>query len=145
MTIFDQLRRDEGLELKPYRDTSVMIGFEGKVGKLTIGIGRNLDDVGVSEAEANYMLGNDVAKVTSVLRQKLPWVDDLNEARFAVLQNLAFNIGVGSVLKFIQMLSKLQQERFEEAATELQDSLWFHQTGDRAKRLVRQLQLGEWS
>jgi len=135
MDIFEQLKRDEGLRLKPYTDT---------VGKLTIGIGRNLDDVGISEAEANYLLGNDVAIATSALRQRLPWVDDLDEARLGVLQNMCFNLGIGGLLKFPSMLGKLQQKLYDEAAAEMMDSAWYHQVGDRAKRLVLQMQKGEW-
>lgn len=43
----EELIRDEGLRLKPYRDT---------VGKLTIGVGRNLDDVGITKDEAMHLL-----------------------------------------------------------------------------------------
>lgn len=135
MDIFEQLRRDEGVRLKPYRDT---------VGKLTIGIGRNLDDVGISEAEANYLLGNDVAKATSGVRQKLPWVDSLDDARMGVLVNMAFNMGVDGLMKFPGMLGKLQRGLYDEAAAEMVDSAWYHQVGDRAARLVKQMQTGVW-
>jgi len=135
MDIFEQIKRDEGLRLKPYKDT---------VGKLTIGIGRNLDDVGISEAEANYLLGNDVAKATSAIRQTLPWADDLNEARMGVLVNMAFNMGIAGLLKFPGMLGKLQRGLYEEAAAEMVDSAWYHQVGERAKRLVTQMQTGIW-
>lgn len=47
----DMLIRHEGLKLKPYRDT---------VGKLTIGAGRNLNDLGISEREAMFLLDNDI-------------------------------------------------------------------------------------
>lgn len=135
MDIFDQLKRDEAVRLKPYRDT---------VGKLTIGVGRNLDDVGLSEAEANYLLGNDVAKATSGIRQKLPWVDSLDDARMGVLVNMAFNMGVDGLLKFVGMLGKMQRGLYDEAAAEMIDSAWYHEVGDRAKRLVIQMQKGEW-
>ena len=49
-----QLERHEGLRLKPYRDT---------VGKLTVGYGRNLEDVGISRDEADFMLDNDIDQV----------------------------------------------------------------------------------
>jgi lysozyme len=52
-SLIEQLRRDEGCVLKPYRD---------QVGKLTIGVGRNLDDVGISSDEAEYLLANDIVK-----------------------------------------------------------------------------------
>ena len=134
-TIFDQLKRDEGLGLKPYRDS---------VGKLTIGIGRNLDDVGISEAEANYLLGNDVAKVTSAIRQQLPWADDLDDARFGVLQNMAFNLGVSGLLQFHNMLSALQSQDWHGAAQEMMNSVWARQVGARATRLEQQMITGQW-
>lgn len=51
--LINDLIRDEGLKLKPYRCTS---------NKLTIGIGRNLDDNGITEAEARYLLHNDLGR-----------------------------------------------------------------------------------
>ena len=45
-----QLVRHEGMRLKPYRCTA---------GKLTIGIGRNLDDRGISQKEAYVLLEYD--------------------------------------------------------------------------------------
>jgi lysozyme len=48
-----QLVRYEGLRLKPYRCTA---------GKLTIGIGRNLDDCGISQTEAYVLLENDIPR-----------------------------------------------------------------------------------
>jgi len=46
-----QLVRHEGLKLKPYRCTA---------GKLTIGIGINLDVCGISQKEAYTMLERDI-------------------------------------------------------------------------------------
>ena len=48
-----QLTRHEGLRLKPYRDT---------LGHLTIGVGRNLSEVGISEAEAIALLDADIQR-----------------------------------------------------------------------------------
>ena len=45
--IKEQLVRHEGLRLKPYRSSA---------GKLTIGIGRNLDDRGIRQKEAQATL-----------------------------------------------------------------------------------------
>jgi hypothetical protein len=45
------LSRFEGLRLKPYRDT---------VGKLTIGFGRNLEEKGISQLEAEFLLYQDI-------------------------------------------------------------------------------------
>jgi lysozyme len=80
------LTRDEALRLKPYRDS---------VGKLSIGVGRNLDDKGISEAEAEFMLTNDITEHLALLDKYLPWWRTLDEARQLALANLAFNLGVG--------------------------------------------------
>ena len=45
--LLSDLVRDEGLRLRPYADT---------VGKTTIGVGRNLTDVGISHDEALALL-----------------------------------------------------------------------------------------
>lgn len=135
MDIFEQLRRDEGFGAKPYRDSA---------GKTTIGFGRNLDDVGISEAEANYLLENDVGNAIGRLRHNLPWVDSLDEARFGVLVNMCFNLGIQGLLQFRDMLGKTQQGLYDEAAAAMQDSVWYHQLPIRAKRLVTQMQKGEW-
>ncbi len=51
-----QLIRHKGLKLKPYRCTA---------GKLTIGVGRNLDDCGISQTEAYVLLENDIQSKVS--------------------------------------------------------------------------------
>ena len=53
-----ELRRDEGVRLKPYRDT---------VGKITIGVGRNLTDVGITPDEADVLLDHDIAAAIGYL------------------------------------------------------------------------------
>jgi lysozyme len=57
------LIRDEGLKLKPYTDT---------VGKLTIGIGRNLTDRGISRQEALVLARNDVDAAAAELDRFAP-------------------------------------------------------------------------
>lgn len=126
----DDLKRDEGLRLKPYRDT---------VGKLTIGYGRNLDDVGITEDEAEYMLEGDIEHVLEQLDRTLPWWNDLNESRKRALVNMAFNLGIGGLLKFKKMLAALKAGDYEHAAVEALDSRWAKQVGQRADRIAELL------
>lgn len=135
MTIQEQLRRDEGLKLKPYRDSA---------GKLTIGVGRNLDDCGISEGEAEVMLDNDIARVNRELHAYLPWTDSLDEVRRAVLVNMAFNVGTVSLLHFRKTLAHAQAGRYAEAAAEMLNSDWEKQVGPRAHRLAKQMETGDW-
>lgn len=141
--IKSQLRLDEGTNLKLYRDTADVIGFEGRKGNVTIGTGINLE-IGISPAEDNWLLDNRIAVATAFLRVKLPWVDELDEARLGVLLNMTFNLGIDGVLKFKGMLGWLQRKDYSRAAAEMVDSLWYHQVGERAKRLVEQMLTGQW-
>lgn len=135
MDIFEQLRRDEGVRLKPYTDT---------VGKLTIGVGRNLTDKGISDDEATLLLQDDVAEVTSALTAALSWLATLDDARKGVLVNLAFNLGVAGLLAFHNTLTALQAGDWTTAAAQLLDSKWAGQVGARATRLADQIRLGAW-
>lgn len=135
MSIFDQLKRDEGLRLTPYKDT---------VGKVTIGYGRNLDDVGISPDEAVYMLQGDVRKAVTDVNQHLPWAKDLDDARLGVLINLTFNMGIHGLMEFKNTLALIEEKDFDQAAEELLQSKWAEQTGARAHRLSIQLRSGEW-
>lgn len=135
MTLIDQLIRDEGLRLKPYKDT---------VGKLTIGVGRNLSDVGISEAEAMVLLSNDVQEATKSLEQAFPWIVVLDDVRLAALLNMTFNMGVGGLSGFRQFMAAMQQGNWTEAKTQMLDSVWAEQVGARAQRLALQVETGIW-
>jgi lysozyme len=127
------LRRDEGLRLKPYRCTA---------GKLTIGYGRNLDAKGITEAEAEDLLRDDVAGVFAELDRALPWWRDLSEGRQRGLANMAFNLGVPRLLGFRLMIGALRRSDYEEAARQALDSKWARQVGDRAERIAKLIREG---
>lgn len=130
----EELTRDEGLRLKPYKDS---------VGKLTIGVGRNLDDVGITAEEAKSLLSNDIQRTIVALDTAIPWWKGLDSVRQRVLVNMAFNMGVGKLLGFKNTLAAIQAGKFEDAATEMLDSTWARQVGARAQRLALMMQKGE--
>jgi len=135
MTLVEQLFRDEGVRLKPYRDS---------VGKLTIGIGRNLDDKGISATEAEMLLSDDIAEVQAKLQAALPWVYQLDDARRGVLENMAFNMGVEGLLQFHHMLGYVQTGKYDQASFEMLQSKWATEVGPRATRLAQQMRTGVW-
>ena len=138
MSIIDlvsQLRRDEGLRLRPYRD---------QVGKLTIGIGRNLDDDGISEEEADFLLANDIKNTQVSLFAALPWTVDLDEARQGVLLNMAFNMGLHGLMQFKGTLALVETGDYAGAAQAMLESEWAKQVGPRAQRLSIQMDQGTW-
>lgn len=132
-TLKAELRRDEGVRLKPYRDA---------VGKLTIGVGRNLDDVGITAAEAGLLLDADVARAAADLDRALPWWRRLTEARQRALLNMAFNLGLPRLLGFEGMLAALAAGDPVRAAAEALDSRWARQVGERAQRVARMIREG---
>lgn len=129
----DELVRDEGVRLKPYKDS---------VGKTSIGVGRNLDDVGISRAEAMQLLENDILRTESDLDALLPWWRGLDPVRQRVLMNMAFNMGIKSLLGFKTTLAAVRAGKYEEAATGMLNSLWAQQVGARAQRLAAMMKGG---
>lgn len=130
----DQLALHEGRRLKPYVDT---------VGKLTIGVGRNLTDRGISLSESNVLLHNDIDVVIHQLNEKLPWWKKMNRVRRLVLADMCFNLGIGRLLLFENTLAAMRRGDYELAATEMLSSKWAKQVGSRATRLSEMMRTGE--
>ena len=128
-----QIKRHEGLKLKPYRCTQ---------GKLTIGYGRNLDDRGITASEAEEMLLTDMCEVEERLFNE-GLLSDLNDARKAVLINMGFQLGVQGLFGFKRMIAAVDSKQYELAAKEMLDSKWAKQTPNRAKELAEQMLTGE--
>ena len=131
----EQLKRHEGMKLKPYFCTQ---------GKCTIGIGRNLDDVGITEQEAEMLLENDIKEAIQQLKRRFPWTLDLDEVRFAALINFTFNVGIGTVSKFVNAMALLKDGKYDMAADEFLRSTWAKQVGQRATEVTNQIRTGEW-
>lgn len=128
------LMRDEGLRLKPYRDT---------LGKLTIGIGRNLDDRGISYETAIHMLNEDIDAHAAELESAYPWVRTLDPVRYRVLVNMAFNLGLSKLKQFKTTLGYIERGEYEEASRAMVRSLWAKQVKGRATRLAEEMRTGE--
>jgi lysozyme len=134
----EQLRamliRDEALRLKPYRCTA---------GKLTIGVGRNLDDRGISRAEALMLLENDIEATLDELERAFPWFRALTPARQAVVASMAFNMGGPVFRTFKKMHAALARGDYERAASEMKASKWAEDVGKRDDELVAIMRSGE--
>lgn len=122
-----QLVLHEGLKLEPYKCTA---------GKLTIGVGRNIEDIGISEDEAMFMLDSDIARVRDELDRALPWWSELTEARRNVLIDMCFNLGISRLLQFQNALTAIEEGRYDDGAAEMLDSRWAKQVGARAENLA---------
>jgi lysozyme len=128
-----QLIRHEGLRLRPYIDT---------VGKTTIGVGRNLDDRGISESEALFLLDNDIDMSIDELRARFEWFDELSEVRQRVLVDMTVNLGMPKLLGFKRTLAAIKRGDYVAAAAGMMASRWATQVGRRAHRLAAMMREG---
>ncbi len=129
----DKLRqnliREEGLKLKPYTCTA---------DKLTIGVGRNIEDRGISEATAMQMLDEDINICLAELNVTINNFERLPEPVQMTLVDLCFNLGLKRLLAFKKTLKYIQEGlitgNYTKAAVELLDSAYARQVPNRAKR-----------
>lgn len=122
------LMRDEGFRSQVYKCS---------VGRSTIGYGRNVEDVGITEEEARHMLDNDIARVERELDRMYPWWIKCPETVRRGLVNMCFNVGISRLGSFKKMLACLQAGDYVGAAREAVDSKWAVQVGDRATRIAK--------
>jgi len=128
-----ELSRDEGRRHRPY--------YDGRM-RTTIGVGRNLDDTGVSDSEVDLMLANDIARSERDLDHHLSWWRQLDAVRQRVLLNMAFNMGWPTFSQFARFFSAVHQHRWDDAALEMIASRWHTQVGERALRLEQMMRTG---
>lgn len=120
------IKKHEGLRMKPYHCTA---------GKLTIGYGRNLDDRGITEEEADRLLHNDILLCSLQLDRDLPWWKHHPENVQMVLMDMCFNLGIAGLLEFKRTLGYIRDQNYSAAAVNMLKSKWASQVGPRAKEL----------
>jgi lysozyme len=130
-TDYKQMTKNfEGIRYKPYKCSA---------GKTTIGYGRNLDDVGISQAEADMLFDNDwfsaTEDVNTLLKAYSIDENSLSEGRKYVLTDMMFNLGYSKLSKFKNMLTALKKQDYATAAKEMMSSAWATQVKTRATKL----------
>lgn len=137
-SIKEMLVRDEGIVSHAYQDH---LGF------WTIGVGRLIDERrggGLSYEEVMYLLDNDITEKAREVGIALPWVADIDHARYAVIIGMAFQLGIRGLLKFKKALNAARDRDWAGAAREMLDSNWAKQTPERAQRMAEQMRTGKW-
>lgn len=136
--LIEQLKRHEGVETHAYKCSS---------GKLTIGVGRNIDPeggIGLSMDEIEYLLSNDILRCIKELSTEYAWFGDLDEVRQEAIINIFLNLGATRFRLFKRALSAMEEGNYETASTEFLDSLWAKQVGGRALELTDIIRSGEY-
>ena len=128
----ESLKKHEG-----YRQFSYLC----TAGKVTVAHGRNLQDKGISEAEALYLLENDIVECIQDLSALLKCWNTLSEYQQAALIDLRFNLGATGFRTFRKCIAAIEAGDFAEASRQILDSAYAGQVGKRADDIANWLQM----
>lgn len=136
-TLIAQIQSDEGFKSYAYPDTE---------GYLTIAFGVCIDKrvpgAGITQAEGLYLLKNRVLDAITALAGLLPFWGELSDVRQNCLAEMVFQMGIGKLMGFKNMMACLAAQDYTGAAMAGRDSLWHKQTPERAERLMKQMETG---
>lgn len=121
--LVEMLKRHEGFRSKPYHCSA---------GKLTIGYGRNLDDVGISKQEATYLLLEDIERASNDVKSLFPDFNRFTINRQNALINMVFNLGINKFKLFKNTIKAIKRDDWASAAKHAKQSRWHTQVGKRA-------------
>jgi len=130
------LEFDEECKLKVYPDS---------LGILTIGIGRNVQEKGITREEAEYLLRNDINEAWADLIKLFgrDAIDQWGQCRIAALLDMRVQLGPSRFRKFKQMIQAVKDQNWEIACYASLDSVWAKQCPKRASRISWILQYGK--
>ncbi|MBF0234266.1 MAG: lysozyme [Desulfamplus sp.] len=118
----DLIKKHEGFRQFPYKCTA---------GKMTIGYGRNIEDVGISKEEALFLLVGDVARCEQDLQSIFLQFDHFTRNRRVALIDMRYNLGPSRFRGFKRMLAAILADDWDRAADEAMDSEWYRQVKSR--------------
>ena len=127
------IKKHEGLRLKPYFCSAK---------KLTLGYGRNIEENGITNTEADFLLSNDILNATNEIIDNFCWFSGLNDDRQSVIVNMVFNLGMPRFKGFKKLISAIEEKEFTKASVEMLNSKWATQVGERATELADAMENG---
>ena len=148
--LLNELKKDEGWSPVPYTDS---LGY-GTVGYGTL-LPLTEDEIqqlvslrvnGSPESlfplhpvEGEFLLVNRLDENVSDLLRAKPEIQNYPKEVQEVLYNMAYNLGAPKLLQFRKMFAALDRGDYQAAAKEMQNSRWYRQVGNRARRLVNKM------
>ena len=122
--------------------------YKDSLGYLTIGVGRNLEHNGITQAEAMAMLEHDMAVAEMALRKEYPVLfqtEHLDDVRRDAIVNLCFNMGIVRLSGFKKMIAALDERDWARAAKEAKSSRWATQVQpERVKDICYMIEFGKY-
>ena len=128
--LVDMVKKHEGFSSTIYKDS----------GHLSIGYGTNLS-YGITEAEAELLLIHRLSITHEKLKQ-FSWFNRLSYNRKLVIVSMGYQLGISGLLDFKHLIWRLERGYYKAAANAMVESLWFKQSGNRAKELVKLMKQG---
>ena len=126
--LVNSIKKHEGFRGYPYKDS---------LGIPTIGYGTKLP---IDKEEAEWILNHRLNKMINDLETRKPFIKNLPEPIREVLYEMAYQLGVGGLLKFKKMLKALEEGDYKKASLEGLNSKWHRQTPNRAEELMKRLE-----
>ena len=116
--------------------------YQDHLGYWTIGVGRLIDERrggGLSDAEIDYLLENDIDRILEQLEHTIPYWFDLPDNVQIALASMAFQMGIAGLFGFRRMFAAIEREDWAEAKREALNSKWANQTPARANEIAELL------
>ena len=142
--LIEMLKRHEGEVVTNGRH----LIYKCPAGHWTIGIGRNVDvngGLGLSDAEVDFLLEGDIARVIKELSTEYRWFIDLDEVRKDAMIDISFNLGATKLRKFVLALDAMERADYKTAAEEFLNSDWSRTVKGRSVELAAMIETGEYS
>ena len=145
-TFLERYRRlaiqSEAYRTRPYDDKTGKAPVLATGGKITIGIGHNLTDLGLSARVIDMIFEEDFTTALLDL-QTFPWWGGLDDVRQLAIMDLRFNLGPSRFRLFSITLGYVADGNFIGAARAFRaNRKYFAQTGRRAERIAHMLETG---
>ena len=129
--LIDQVMRIEGARLAPCRDAT---------GKLIVAPPHYVDAMGLSGMMT--VLEADVRAIARELEELWPYIRRLDDVRYRVLVQMAFNIGVRGLFAMNRFVAAVECGSWATAAEETLISQWAKQDAGRATVLAAMMRKG---
>lgn len=134
------LLRDEGRQPYPYDDASGKFIYGS--GKITIGIGRNLEANPLTDNAIDLLLLEDLVRAEEGARRVIgnSNFNSLSDNRKLAIINLVFNLGEAGFSKFTSTIACIKAQDFSGARLNLLKSKYASQVKTRALRVADMLE-----
>jgi lysozyme len=145
---------EDELKIDEQSGKPALVSYLCPAGHWTLGWGHNLEahpdpayparaGTTCTIEQADAWLEADISEAEEAMLRRWPWMSALPRGVYLAILNMAFNMGVQTLSTFVNTLAAIKAHEYEAAAHHMEQSKWFAQVGNRARRIVAQVRRGE--